>query len=77
MKYSIEQMKKISAEFAEMIKTAVIEQEKTEGKHEGIAEIERGMREGLRQIGQASLGEVLSGLQATPDAGIACKCGGN
>lgn len=76
MKYSMEQMKKISTDFAEMIKSAVIEQEKTAGKQQGIADIERGMREGLRQIGQASLGQVLSALQATPEGEIGCKCGG-
>jgi hypothetical protein len=76
MKYSMEKMKKISEGFAEMIQAAVIEQGESEGKKLGIAEIERGMREGLRQIGQASLGQVLSALQATPVGEIGCKCGG-
>lgn len=72
MKYSTESMKKISTQYAEMVKAAL----KEEGRPMGIAEIEQGMREGLRQIGQASIEEVLSGLETTPAREIECKCGG-
>jgi hypothetical protein len=76
MKYSTEMMKKIAQQFAEMIKIAVIEQSETEARQVKIAEIERGMREGLREIGQESLGMVLSSLQKTPESEIECRCGG-
>lgn len=72
MKYSTESMKKISAMYAEIVKAEI---EKA-GRPVGIAEIERYMREGLREIGQASLGEVLESLQATPEGEIECECGG-
>ena len=76
MKYSTEMMQQIAQEFAEMIKTAIMEQAETEEGQPTIAEIERGMREGLRQIGQESLGLMLSSMQKTPEREIACKCGG-
>src|SRR5664279_5584883 len=76
MKYSTETMQKIAQQLAEMIKTAVNEQIETEESQPTIADIERGMREVLREIGQNSLGMVLSGLQKTPEREIACKCGG-
>ena len=72
MKYSTESIKKIAAQYAEMVKAAL----KEEGRPVGIAEIEQGMRKGLRQIGQASLEQVLSGLETTPAGEIECKCGG-
>jgi hypothetical protein len=76
MKYSTEMMKKIAQQLGEMIKTAIIEQIETEQVQPTIAQIEQGMRESLRQIGQESLGLVLSGLQKTPEREIACGCGG-
>ena len=39
-------------------------------------EIENGMREALRQIGQQALGIFLSSMQMTPDSEIDCPCGG-
>lgn len=76
MKYSTERIQKIAQEFTEMIKEAVIEQRETEAGQPTIAGIEQGMREVLREIGQSSLGMVLSGLQKTPEREIACQCGG-
>jgi hypothetical protein len=76
MKYSTETMQKIAQQLSEMIKTAVIEQIETEQTQPTIAQIEQGMRESLRQIGQESLGMVLSGLQKTPEREIECQCGG-
>jgi hypothetical protein len=76
MKYSTEMMQKIAQQLAEMIKTAVIEQIETGQGQPTIAHIERGMRDALREIGQNSLGMVLSGLQKTPEREIECKCGG-
>lgn len=76
MKYSTEMMKKIAQQLSEMIKTAVNEQIEIEQEQPTIAQIEQGMRESLRQIGQESLGLVLSGLQKTPEREIACECGG-
>jgi len=68
----MESMRKISREYAEMIKAALKEERRTVG----IAEIEQGMREGLRQIGQASLEQVVTGLETTLAGEIACQCGG-
>jgi len=76
MKYSTEKVKKIAAQFAEMIKTAVIEQAESEQGQPKVAQIEQGMREALREIGQESLGLVLSSLQKTPVGEIECQCGG-
>ncbi len=76
MKYSTEMIQKIAQQLAEMIKMAVIEQGRKEDKATTIADIERGMREVLREIGQSSLGMVLSSLQKTPESEIGCKCGG-
>ena len=58
MKYSTEMMKKIAQQLGEMIKTAVMEQIEREQDQPTIAQIEQGMRESLRQIGQESLGMV-------------------
>lgn len=76
MKYSTEMMKKIAQQLGEMIKIAVMEQIETGEAQPTIAQIEQGMRESLRQIGQESLGMVLSGLQKTAEREIECKCGG-
>lgn len=76
MKYSTEIMQKIAVQFAEMIKAAIIEETETGQGQTTIAEIERGMREALREIGQNSLGLVLSSLQKTPERELACNCGG-
>lgn len=76
MKYSTEMMKQIAQQLGEMIKTAVMEQIEREQEQPTIAQIEQGMRESLRQIGQESLGMVLSGLQKTPEREIECECGG-
>ncbi len=76
MKYSTEMIQKIAQQLAEMVKMAVIEQGMKEAKATTIADIERGMREVLREIGQSSLGMVLSSLQKTPESEIGCKCGG-
>jgi hypothetical protein len=76
MKYSTEMMRKIAQQLSEMIKTAVMEQIETEQTQPTIAQIEQGMRESLRRIGQESLGIVLSSLQKTPEREIDCKCGG-
>ena len=76
MKYNTEMMKKIAQQLGEMIKEAVIEQIETGEAQPTIAQIEQEMRESLRQIGQESLGMVLSSLEKTPEREIACGCGG-
>ena len=76
MKYSTETMQKLAQMMSEMIKTAVKQQMEEKEEQPTITEIEQGMRECLREIGQESLGMVLSGLQKTPEQEIACKCGG-
>ena len=76
MKYSTEMMEKIAQEYAEMIQLAIKEERGREGGTVTIGEIEQGMRETLRQIGQDSLGLVLSGLEKTLEREVVCKCGG-
>ena len=76
MKYNTETMQKIAQEIAEMVKTAVVEQIEREQGRPTIADIEQGMREAFRELGQSSLGIVLSGLQKTPEREIDCACGG-
>jgi len=75
MKYNTETMQKIAQQIAEMIKTAVVEQIETEQGRPTIADIEQGMREALRELGQSSLGMILSGLQKTPEREIDWACG--
>ena len=63
----------LSAEqLAEMFKMAIIE----ENQRSTIADIEKGMREALRQIGIQALGQLLSSLQTTPESEMDCECGG-
>jgi hypothetical protein len=76
MKYSTEMMQKIAQQYAEMIQLAIKEEQGRESGPVTIGEIEPGMRETLRQIGQDSLGMVLSGLQKPMEREVACKCGG-
>ena len=73
MNYNTETVNSVAQELAEMFKKIVIEQE-----HERvpIAQIERRMREMLRQIGKQMLGKFLSSMQATPAKEIECQCGG-
>jgi hypothetical protein len=62
-----------------MFKTAVIAEQQREGSNPNprIAQIETEMREAMRQIGKQALSLFLSGMQTTPEAEIACACGGN
>lgn len=76
MEYNTETVKGIAEQFAKMIKEAVREQQKTGAERTTIAEIETGMREGLRQIGLQAVGILLSSLQLTPESEIDCDCGG-
>jgi hypothetical protein len=72
MKYNTETINRAAEQLAEMFKMAI-----TEGnQRSSIADIEKGMREALRQIGIQALGQVLSMLQTTPESQIECECGG-
>ena len=76
MEYNTETVKSIAEQFAKMIKEALNEQQQSEEGRTTIAEIETGMREGLRQIGLQAVGILLSSLQTTPESEIECECGG-
>lgn len=76
MNYNIETINSLAQQFAEMIKVAVREQQKASESTPLIMQIESGMREALRQIGQQALGMFLSSCQATPASEIDCPCGG-
>ena len=76
MKYNTEVINEIAYMLAEMLKNAVLVQQKSEEGVVRIAQIETGMREALRQIGNQALSNLLSSLQTTPVAEIECECGG-
>lgn len=76
MNYNTEMINRLAQLFAEMIKEAVIAQQKAGEGMPLIMEIENGMREALRQIGQQALGIFLSSMQTTPESEIDCACGG-
>lgn len=76
MNYNTETIAEVAQKLAEMIKAEVLEKGKEEESAQTIAEIENGMREALRQIGNQAVGIVLSSLQKTPISEIPCKCGG-
>jgi len=76
MNYNMETINSLAQQLAEMIKVAVIAQQKAGKETPLIMQIENGMREALRQIGQQALGMFLSSMQATPASEIDCPCGG-
>lgn len=76
MKYNTETINEMALLLAEMMKTAITAQQKDEENTDRIAQIETGMREALRQVGNQALGKLLSSLETTPKAEIACECGG-
>jgi hypothetical protein len=76
MNYNTETINSAAQQLAAMIKSAVIDQHAAGQGTSTIAEIETGMREGLRQIGVQALGLFLSSMQTTPASEIACRCGG-
>lgn len=76
MNYNTETINGLAQQLAEIMQVAVKEEQKAGGGTPLIAEIENGMREVLRQIGEQALGKLLSAMQATPDSEIDCPCGG-
>ena len=76
MNYNTETINEAAQQLAEMFKEAVIEQQEADQGRPTIAEIENGMREGLRQVGMKMLSLFLSSMQSTPANEIACGCGG-
>lgn len=76
MNYNTEKVKQVAEAMAEMFKSAVNEQNQSNGSRPTIAEIELGMRQAMREIGGQALGILLSSLQSTPPLEIACGCGG-
>lgn len=76
MNYNMETINGLAQQLAEIFKVAVMEQQKAGAGTMLIAEIEHGMREALRQVGEQALGMFLSSMQATPDSQIDCPCGG-
>lgn len=76
MKYNIEIINDIANQFAEMIETAVIEEQRKNNPTPLIAQIEKEMRTILLAIGREAMGKFLSSMQATPESEIECPCGG-
>jgi hypothetical protein len=73
MNYNIKNLNGVAEELAKLIKTIIEAQEQEQVT---IAEIESGMREVLRELGNQMLGIILSSLETTPANEIACPCGG-
>lgn len=76
MKYNTETINEMALLLAEMMKAAITVQQKSEEKTNRIDQIETGMRDVLRQVGNQALGKLLSSLESTPNAEITCECGG-
>jgi hypothetical protein len=76
MNYNTEVMNSVAQQIVELIKEAVVEQQKSGQGTPLIAQIEAGLRETLRQIGLQALGMFLSSMQTTPSSEMACECGG-
>lgn len=76
MNYNMEMINNLAQQLAEMFRMAVQEQKKAGGEFPLIAQVEKGMRKALLQIGQQALGLFLSSMQTTPESEIDCRCGG-
>ncbi len=63
MKYNIEIINDMANQFAEIIKSAVIEEQRKNNPTPLIAQIENDMRTILLQVGQQALGMFLSSMQ--------------
>ncbi len=73
MKYNIEKINLIAKQLAEIVEEAM-EEEGREGVR--IGEIEMGLRESLREIGQSALRCFLENAEREVEAEIECACGG-
>lgn len=76
MNYNTETINEVAEQLAEMFKEAIIGEQQAGQGTPTIAEIETGMREGLRQVGMLMLSMLLSSMQTTPASEIECSCGG-
>ena len=63
MKYNIEIINDMANQFAEMIETAVIEEQRNNNPTPLIAQIEKEMRTILLEIGREAMGKFLSSMQ--------------
>lgn len=73
MKYNIEKINQIAQEVAEVVQEAI----EAEGQEQVmISDVELGMREGLRQIGQQALSCFLEIADGEAEAEVRCECGG-
>jgi len=77
MKYNTETISEMALLLAEMMKAAITAQQGSEEKISEIAQIETALRDILRQVGNQALGKLLSSMEPTPNAEIACECGGD
>jgi hypothetical protein len=76
VKYNTEAINEVADQLAKVLKSAILEQQKNGDGAVQIAQVEAGMREALRQIGNQALSILLSSMQTTPLAEIACEYGG-
>ena len=76
MDYSTETLTNLAGQVAEVFKTNVAQHIQTGAPSLTIADVEKGFRELLRQIGAQALSLFLSSALGTPAAEIPCACGG-
>lgn len=72
MDYTTEMITAIAGQVVQVLQATL----KTEGDNEGIGAIETQLREILRQVGAAALGQYLSGRGDPVEPRMACTCGG-
>ncbi len=73
MKYNIEKINQIGKLLAEIVEEALTSERKEEVR---IADVEMGIRESLREIGQRTLKCYLEQADREAEAEIECRCGG-
>ena len=71
MEFSTGQLKSLAEELAHMIGNEIENEDQLTGRN-----IEEGIRQCLRKMGQMTYGMVLTNHDTVPEREIACECGG-
>jgi hypothetical protein len=73
MKYNIEKINEIGKMLAEIVEEALAGERKEDVR---VADIEMGIRESLREVGQSAMKCYLENADQEAGSEIECKCGG-
>lgn len=76
MEYNTEMLTTLAQQVTDTFKLALAEQLRAGGAEPRIADLETELRQMLRQIGAQALSLFLSTALGTPEADLACRCGG-